>query len=383
MEPWKHEDRSSSGCSRQLSSRPLRSQDHDQLSICRWNSHTGEDRERDKQNVTERIMSGNGLTWNQVRTVKKDDQIASTRSFSTSRRWRQIPRLGINISFRIYVFFAMVNSNMAKFLAKRRWNQEEIPTWNSSIPSSNSRPFWRKTHWSYIARQPVVTERLRRAHLSRWKLPWLAHHPVWIDSEWENVKKGRHAVFFTAVNPMFVDQHKEVEYDLTKPRIAVYKPQLKITPKYRKIGVIWGLLRVKVCISIKHDPTQSFFTTLHSRCASRRWWTSSQEKNCTVKCISFLSYRKDLYLSRIWIVDARIPPTLKREYPSTILAECTLKPVAVGSIGRPFAETSTSESKECHIQLSNNKMTPERKQSKSWFINLTRIQIAKLWNSTW
>ena len=24
------------------------------------------------------------------------------------------------------------------------------------------------------------------------------HHPVWIDFGWENLKKGRHAVFFTA-----------------------------------------------------------------------------------------------------------------------------------------------------------------------------------------
>ena len=29
----------------------------------------------------------------------------------------------------------------------------------------------------------------------------------------KNVKKGRHAVFFTTENPMFVDQHKEVEFD--------------------------------------------------------------------------------------------------------------------------------------------------------------------------
>ena len=41
-------------------------------------------------------------------------------------------------------------------------------------------------------------------------------------------RKRRFAVFFTAVNPMFVDQHKEVEYDLTKPRIAVYKNKWKV-----------------------------------------------------------------------------------------------------------------------------------------------------------
>ena len=39
----------------------------------------------------------------------------------------------------------------------------------------------------------------------------------------KSVKKERHAVFFTAVNPMVVDQHKEVEYDLTNSTVAVYK----------------------------------------------------------------------------------------------------------------------------------------------------------------
>ena len=134
---------------------------------------------------------------------------------------------------------------------------------NSSFLSSNSRPFWWKTHWSYIARQGVVTERLRRAQLSRWKLPWLTlHNPVWIDSGWEKMsRKKRLAVFFTAVNPMFVDQHKEVEYHLTKPRIAVYRNKWKVH-QHTVSCVIWGLLRVKDCSSIKHDPTQLFFTTL-------------------------------------------------------------------------------------------------------------------------
>ena len=49
MDPWKHEDRSSFGGGRQLSSRPLRGRDHDQLSNWQWNSLMGEDRERDKQ----------------------------------------------------------------------------------------------------------------------------------------------------------------------------------------------------------------------------------------------------------------------------------------------------------------------------------------------
>ena len=43
-------------------------------------------------------------------------------------------------------------------------------------------------------------------------------------------------MFFTAVNPIFVDQHKDVEYELTNSRIAVYKNLWKINQKY--IGVI-------------------------------------------------------------------------------------------------------------------------------------------------
>ena len=47
-------------------------------------------------------------------------------------------------------------------------------------------------------------------------------------------------MFFAAVNPMFVDQHKEVEYDLTNPRIAVYKNHWK----RHQNPVFWCLLMV-------------------------------------------------------------------------------------------------------------------------------------------
>ena len=57
-----------------------------------------------------------------------------------------------------------------------------------------------------------------------------------IQSGWipggKDVNKGRHAVFFTAVNPMFIDQHRDRDYDVTKPRIAVYKHTWKNTRKH-------------------------------------------------------------------------------------------------------------------------------------------------------
>ena len=211
--------------------------------------------------------------------IEIDDQFLRHDDSVKSRRWRssKILRSGINMSTDNCVFFALVNSNMAGLLAKRRWSQEEIPilrgsqfTWNSSLPSGNSKPFWRKTHWSYIARQRVVTERRRRAHVSRWKLSWLTlHHPVWIDSGWGNVKKGRRAVFFTTVNPMFVYQHTEVEYDLTNPSITVHKYNWKDS-KIQFFRVIWGLLKEKGCSSTNTiQPNLSFNT--YPWCASRRW----------------------------------------------------------------------------------------------------------------
>ena len=196
---------------------------------------------------------------------------------NTSRKWRcmQIARPGINISFRSYVFFALVNSNMAKFLAKRRWKQEEIPmlrgsqfTWKSSIPSINSRPFWKKTHWSNIARQRVVTERLRRAHLSRWTLPWVTlHRPVWVDSGWENVKKGRHAVFLSAVNRSLISTKKS-STTWRKPRIAVYK---KIG-KYTKNTVYGCNLRPNAIILLN---------TLHALCIEKVVNMKSREEFCS------------------------------------------------------------------------------------------------------
>ena len=44
----------------------------------------------------------------------------------------------------------------------------------------------------------------------------------------KDVKKGRQTVFFTTVNPMFAHLHKQRDYDVTKPRTAVYKPNWKI-----------------------------------------------------------------------------------------------------------------------------------------------------------
>ena len=90
------------------------------------------------------------------------------------------------------------------------------------------------------------TRRLRRAHLPRWKLPRSAlDHSIRIDSGWRRRQERETC----GVSPMFNDRHRERDYDVTKPMIAVY--------------------RTRDCSSIKHDPTPSSFKTLYLRCASK------------------------------------------------------------------------------------------------------------------
>ena len=56
----------------------------------------------------------------------------------------------------------------------------------------------------------------------------------------KDVKKGRHAALFTAVNPMYIDHCREKDCDVTKPRIAVYTHNWKV----HQNTVYWSNLRV-------------------------------------------------------------------------------------------------------------------------------------------
>ena len=136
--------------------------------------------------------------------------------------------------------------------------------------SSTSRPLWRRTHQSYIARQRVVTKRLRRAHLPRWKLPRRAlDYSIWIDSRWQDVEKGRHAVFLTAVNRMKSDHFRERDYDLTKPRIAVYKNNWKI----QQNALSWCNLRIAQSRGLQFYQTRTnaiiLYNTLLGMCIEK------------------------------------------------------------------------------------------------------------------
>ena len=93
----------------------------------------------------------------------------------------------------------------------------------------------------------------------------------------KSVKKERHAMFFTAVNPMFVDQHKEVEYDLTNPRIAVYKNHWKILQN----TVYWCKWKVALKKEMQFYQTRTIviilYTTLPAICIENVIYMKSRE----------------------------------------------------------------------------------------------------------
>ena len=87
-------------------------------------------------------------------------------------------------------------------------------------------------------------------------------------------------MFFTAVNTMFIDHYREKDYEVTKPRIAVYKHKWKI----HQNTVYWCHLTVAQSKGLQFYHTRSnaiiLYNTLLAMCIER-WWSGSQEKNCT------------------------------------------------------------------------------------------------------
>ena len=108
----------------------------------------------------------------------------------------------------------------------------------------------------------------------------------------KDVQKGRHAVFFTSVNPMFIDHCRERDYDVTKPRIAVYKHNWKT----HQNTAYWCVLRVAQSKGLQFYQARSnaiiLYNTLRAVCIEKVVIRKS-EKNCTVKRINPLLYRKN------------------------------------------------------------------------------------------
>ena len=93
----------------------------------------------------------------------------------------------------------------------------------------------------------------------------------------KDIKKERHAVFFTAVNQMYIDHYRERDYDVTKPRIGVY-----IGKMYQNT-VYWCNLRVAQSKGLQFHQTRSngiiFYNTLPAMCIENVVYMKSGEES--------------------------------------------------------------------------------------------------------
>ena len=203
---------------------------------------------------------------------EKDDQIASTRFFSTSTRRRssRIQNLGTDVSFRIDVFSVLVNSHMAELFAKGGG-----PT--KRFQYCVDQTLGRKTHHFYSARQRV--NHVGSSH----DMFSIIQSGLFLGGK--DVKKGRHAVFFTPVNPMYIDHYRERDHDMTQPRIAVYKHDWKVHQNTQNKGLQFYQTRSNAII---------FYTTLLAICIEEVVNMRSGEELYS-KNVSVLSYRTKLY----------------------------------------------------------------------------------------
>ena len=334
MDPWKHEDRSSSGCDGLLSPRALRCWHQDRIPTWWQNLFLGADREWNQQIRDRNVRREScckcwreeyretccegwtttdikldvvscvcSIPWTKVdrhrpRNIQQqlsggieiDCQIAMTWRFNVSRRRRisEIRRPGINVLIEKWGYLALVNSDKDKLLAKRRSKTTTPVLLEPCLTSSsNSRPFWRRSCWSYIARQRTVAKWLHRSHPSRWELsrPDTPSSSLgWFREV--SLRNDRHAVFVRAVNPMRVDQHNEFEYDLNNPRVAVCKN----TWNTHQNTVYWCNLKVAQKKGLQFYQTRSkaivLYNTLLAMCIENVVFMKSGEELYNKVCQS-------------------------------------------------------------------------------------------------
>ena len=88
-----------------------------------------------------------------------------------------------------------------------------------------------------------------------------------------------------------------------KPRITVYKNTRRVHQNTLYVGAIWNSLREMDCSSMKHDATQSFFSTQYLRYVLRKWCIWRLQRIYTAQYTNPQGYREPtLFASNIHFV---------------------------------------------------------------------------------
>ena len=108
----------------------------------------------------------------------------------------------------------------------------------------------------------------------------------------QDVKMDRQSVFFTAVNPMYANQDlEEVQDDLDKPRITVFKKYLEIPLKYS--ALVQSEARSKKRISVLSNTVARNRSFQHTICDldCKKWYARRLMRICIAKYINPQGYR--------------------------------------------------------------------------------------------
>ena len=100
-------------------------------------------------------------------------------------------------------------------------------------------------------------------------------------ADWfQSLKRDMKSVFFTTVNPMYANQDlEEIQYDLDKPRIAVYKKDAENSPKHRKLVQYEARSKKRIeVLSNSIARNRSLKPTHYLRFVSRERYTGRLEK---------------------------------------------------------------------------------------------------------
>ena len=204
---------------------------------------------------------------------KKDDQVASTRLVSTSRRrWSsQIQNLGSDVSFRIYVLSALVNSNMTELL-KRDFSIVWIHTLLRLFYPFEQFKAPLEENTSIHHCRTTCSDRATSSSVSTTlEAPTICTRSF--NQDWFRVA---------------IHLHKQRDDIVTKPRIAVYKHN----GKRHQNRVFLCSSRVAHSERLKFYPTRSnaiiLYNTLLAVCIEK-WWSGSHRRrivqpNVSVSC---------------------------------------------------------------------------------------------------
>ena len=135
-----------------------------------------------------------------------------------------------------------------------------IEFWRLKDDLQNKFECWSDDVWKSKMARGGGNKKIFQVHLSHWMCVNL--HSITnsgLIPGGQNSSRDRQTIFFTAVNPMHKNHQDQIELDLTKPRLASYKPKWKV----HQDTVYWVNIQLAQRKGLKFHQTRSNAVILH------------------------------------------------------------------------------------------------------------------------